>query len=146
VSGKEEGSGVSRARSLVAGAAAAAVLGATAGAATATTDAATATYSLRATSRCLAAHGAIVGRVRPLDSRLRSLRDLAQRTSIQAEYKTGRVGLAFGTSESGAKLLVELLTVPKDPLRYVLVRRANVVLMYRTKHKAAFRSAQACLR
>jgi len=103
-------------------------------------------YSLDATSRCLAKHGAKVGRLRPLDTRLRAMRDLAQKTSIQADFKKGRVGLAFATSESGAKLLVELLTVPRDPLKYVLVRKGNVVLMYRSAHKPAFTAATACLR
>ena len=101
-------------------------------------------YSLAGTSRCLVRHKAKVGAVVPSDRRLRALRDLAQRNSIQAVFDTGRVGLAFSRSESQAKLLVELLTVPKDP--YVLVRRANVVLMYKPAQKRAFTTTVACLR
>src|SRR5947209_19794784 len=110
----------------------------------ATTAATPPNYSLTLTSRCLVQHGAKVGRVRPLDTRLRALRDLAQRNSIQADFKTGRVGLAFSKSEADAKLLVELLTVPNDP--YVLVRRANVVLIYKRAQKRAFTTAVSCLR
>jgi hypothetical protein len=101
-------------------------------------------YSLSATSRCLLRQGATVGRIVPLDRRLRALRDLAQRNSIQAVFGKARVGIAFARSQSQAKLLVELLTVPKDP--YLLVRRANVVFLYKLAQKRAFTAAVSCLR
>jgi len=131
-------------RAVVCATAAAAVLGATAASAPATTERAAAVYSLGATSRCLAAHGAKVGVVRPRDTRLRQLHDLAQKTSIEADFKSGRVGIAFSKSESDARLLLELLVVPKDPYR--VVAKANAVLMYKPLHRKAYAVALACLR
>lgn len=101
-------------------------------------------YSLAATTRCLEANGASVARLRPLDTQLRQLRDLAQRTSREARFGGQSVGLAFVESESGATLLVELLTVPNT--RYRLDRRRNVVLMYRPQARAAHDRAVGCLR
>lgn len=121
--------------------AAAVIAGGIASGATGTTPP---TYSLSATSKCLARHGAKVGPVKPRDSRLRALRDLAQRNSIEADFKAGRVGIAFSKSTDDAKLLVELLTVPKDPYR--LVRRNNAVLLYKPKDRAAYSVAVACLK
>ena len=100
-------------------------------------------YTLTATSRCLKRRGAKVGPVRPRDSRLRQLHDLAQRNSIEADFAFGRVGLAFSKTVDDAKLLVELLTVPKDPYR--LVRRGNAVLLYRPTHRRAYAAVLACL-
>jgi hypothetical protein len=82
--------------------------------------------------------------VKPRDSRLRALRDLAQRTSLEADFKSGRVGIAFSKSAADAKLLFELLTVPKDPYR--LVRRNNAVLMYKPAHRRAFNVTVGCLK
>jgi hypothetical protein len=128
--------------SLAVVAALAAGCGGTSGASTKT--AAAPIYSLGPTKTCLVKRGAKVGRVKPLDTRLRAFRDLAQRNSIQADFKTGRVGIAFVKSEADASLLVELLTVPRDP--YKLVRRSNAVLLYKPAHKRAFTAAAACLR
>lgn len=101
-------------------------------------------YSLSASTRCLEARGASVARVRPLDTHLRRLRDLAQRTSREARVGKQSVGLAFARSEAGAELLVELLTVPN--MTYRLAQRSNVVLMYKPASRAALADAVACLR
>jgi hypothetical protein len=47
-------------------------------------------------------------------------------------------------SEGTAKVLADLLTVPRDPFR-VVVRR-NAILMYRPADRAAFTLAAGCLR
>src|SRR6266540_3472901 len=86
-------------------------------------------FSLEATSRCLVRRDAKVGRVLPSDQRLRALRDLAQRTSIQVKLPTGLVGIAFSKTASDARLLAELLVVPKDPYRIAV--RGNALLMYK---------------
>jgi hypothetical protein len=88
--------------------------------------------------------GAKVGAVKPRDARLRQLHDLAQKNSLEANFKSGRVGFAVSKSESDARLLAELLAVPRDP--YKLVRKANVVLMYRPAHRKAYTLTVACLR
>ena len=105
---------------------------------------ASAHYTLGATKRCLVAHGATVAPVRPVDSRLRQLHDLAQKNSIQAVSKVGRAGLAFTKSDSDAKLLVELLVVPKDTYR--VVAKANAVLMVKKTQPKAYTLAVGCLR
>ena len=126
----------------------AAALAAGCGSATATTATSKETrpprqYLLATTSACLKRHGATVGRVRPRDSQLKQLHDLAQRNSIEADYESGRVGLAFSKTVDDAKLLVELLTIPKDPYR--LVRRGNVVLLYKPAHRRAYAAVLVCL-
>jgi hypothetical protein len=115
-----------------------------AGAPTATVTGKPVRYELGPTSRCLKQRGARVRSVQPQNSRLRSFRDLAQKNSIQAELRKGVVAIAFTTSANSAKLLVELLRVPKDPYR--IVRRENAVLMYRPAAKGAFTTAASCLR
>lgn len=106
--------------------------------------AAAARYSLSATTRCLEARGASVKPVRPLDSQLRQLRDLAQRTSREARLGRQSVGLAFTQSEANAELLVELLAVPNNAYR--VVQRRNVVLMYKLGSRAALADTVECLR
>ena len=105
---------------------------------------AAAPYSLRATTQCLERRGAAVARVRPLDSSLRALRDLSQRTSREARFGQQSISLAFAKSDTGAALLVELLRRPRDPYRFD--RRRNVVLMYRPGTRAALADVVACLR
>lgn len=111
-----------------------------------TSPAVTKPYSLGATSRCLRRQGARVGRVAPADARLRAVRDLAQRTSIQAKVAGGGgvVALAFTKTAADGRLLLDLLRVANDPYR--LVRRHNVVLMYRPKAQRTFALALRCLR
>ena len=128
-------------RSLAVAAAAAVAVGC---GASASSEATSAHYTLAATKRCLVAHGAKVGPVRPHDARLRQLHDLAQKTSIEASIKSGRVGIAFSKSDSDARLLVELLVVPKDPYR--VVAKANAVLMYKPAQRKAYAAALSCLR
>ena len=101
-------------------------------------------YARRATVACLQARGAVVGPVRPANSRLRALRDLAQKTSVQAKIGTAVVGIAFGRSDSDALFLIELLSVPKDPLQ--LERQRNVVLLYPKTASAAHSAVVGCLR
>jgi hypothetical protein len=102
------------------------------------------TYAMAPTRRCLVKLGAVVGRVRASDARLRALRDLAQRNSFQAMLGGRTVAMAFGRDVAAAQLLVELLTVPRDPYR--LTRRANVVFLYRPRSRQAFSRAASCLR
>jgi hypothetical protein len=101
-------------------------------------------YSLGATTRCLEARGAVVEAIRPRDSRLRALRDLAQRTSQEARIGSKVVGLAFLPTAERAQLLVELLTVPRDPYR--VERRTNVVLLARPRDRGAAAIVVGCLR
>jgi hypothetical protein len=86
----------------------------------------------------------VVGPVRPSDTRLRALRDLAQKTSVQARVGRDVVGLAFTRTASEAQFLAELLEVQKDPYR--LSRRRNVVLLYRPAPSGARTAVGACLR
>ena len=82
--------------------------------------------------------------VRALDSQMRQLRDLAQRTSREVRIGTRSIGLAFTRTVGDATILVELLTVPNDVYR--IVRLRNVVLMYKPVARPAFAAASACLR
>jgi hypothetical protein len=101
-------------------------------------------YSLEATSRCLRRAGASVERVRPTDTRLQELHDLAQTTSRQAQARGGIVGFAIGRTEADALVLVDALAVPNDPYR--IVRRRNAVLMYKRSAADAYTIVAACLR
>jgi hypothetical protein len=76
--------------------------------------------------------------------RLRALRDLAQKTSIQARVKGAVVGLAITRSAAEASFLYELLQVPRDPLRLERVR--NVVLLSPKRPVAARLVVISCLR
>lgn len=129
-------------RSLLVAAAAVVVVGYGAGASSEASG--SANYTLTATKRCLVAHGAKVGPVRPVDSRLKQLHDLAQKNSIQADLAVGRAGLAFTKSDSDARLLVELLVVPKDAYR--VVAKSNAVLMVKRTQPKAYVLALSCLR
>jgi hypothetical protein len=97
-------------------------------------------YALGPTRRCLEAAGFAVAPVRPSDPRLRALRDLAQRTSLQAGRDGRTLGLAFGDAE----LLASLLEVPNDPYR--LEVRRNALLMYRPLAKREAAVLRSCLR
>ena len=101
-------------------------------------------HTLTATSRCLRAKGATIRRLRPLDPRLRAMRDLAQRTSHEVRVRGKIVGVAFQRDEADARLLLELLRVPNDPYR--LVRDGNVVVMSRKPDRAAHATVVGCLR
>lgn len=114
-----------------------------AGTGAATTPTPAPNFTLSATRRCLAAHGATVTNVRPTDSRLKAFRDLAQRNSLEAGTARGSVAIAFATSDGNAELLAELLRVPKDSYRIVV--RRNVVL-YARKRSRAVTTGLACLR
>lgn len=102
-------------------------------------------YSLEPTKRCLVDRGLAVSEVHPADDRLQALRDLAQRNSVQVGTGDDVVGIVFAASRSGAHLLAELLTVPDDN-RYRIVTNENVVLVYRQRAEATFRSSTECLR
>jgi hypothetical protein len=101
-------------------------------------------YALRASTVCLQHRGAVVGRVIATNRRLRALRDLAQKTSRQARLGKVVVGMAFTRSTSDASFLVELLSVPRDPLR--LEQRRNVVLLSPKSPTRARLLVLACLR
>ncbi len=101
-------------------------------------------YSLAATVACLQSRGAVVARVRPVDTRLRALRDLAQRISRVARVGSGTLGFAVARDSGQAQVLAELLAVPDDPYRIAV--RGNVVLMYRPSSRRAFAVALSCLR
>jgi hypothetical protein len=101
-------------------------------------------YSLRASVTCLKQRGAIVTSVKPTNHRLRALRDIAQRTSVQIRIGRAVAGLAVGKSTSEGALLYELLQVPNDPLR--LERRRNVVLLSPTWARAARLTIIDCLK
>jgi hypothetical protein len=101
-------------------------------------------FTMSATSRCLARKGAKITPVPRTNPRLRALHDLAQRNSIQVRIAGRAVGVAFSKSESAARLLAELLQVPRDP--YHVVLRRNALLMFRTVDRTAFTAAAACLR
>lgn len=101
-------------------------------------------YSLVATSGCLRAKAATIGRLRPRDGRLRAMRDLAQRTSHEVRVRGTVVGVAFQRDEADARLLIELLIVPSDPYR--LVQAGNVVIMSRKTDRTAHAVVMGCLR
>jgi hypothetical protein len=101
-------------------------------------------YALTPTSRCLKGRGAKVGAVQPRNERLRAFRDFVQRKSFQAAVRGQVVALAFLDDPGRARIIADLLKVPNDPYR--LVRKGNVVLMYRPSAKAAFTTAVSCLR
>jgi hypothetical protein len=101
-------------------------------------------YSLNRSTACMAKRGAVVGRVVPTNRRLRALRDLAQKTSRQARLGKVVVGMAFARSTSDASFLVELLRVPKDPLR--LEQHRNVVLLSPETPTRARTLVLGCLR
>jgi hypothetical protein len=101
-------------------------------------------YSRTPTLACLRKKGAVVGRVVPVNNRMRALRDLAQKTSVQARVGKATIGLVFARSHSEAVLLVELLTVPRDP--YLLERHDNVVVLSPKTARAARSSVIGCLK
>jgi hypothetical protein len=101
-------------------------------------------FAQQATVACLKSHGAVVSRIRVTNRRLRALRDLAQKTSIQARVKGAVVGLAITRSAAEASFLYELLQVPRDPLRLERVR--NVVLLSPKRPVAARLVVISCLR
>jgi hypothetical protein len=100
-------------------------------------------YLRTATTACLIRRGAVVGRVRPTNARLRALRDLAQKNSMQVRFRGATVGIAFGRSTNDAGLLFELLQVPKDPLRLEQLR--NAVLLSPKRSTAARSAVLRCL-
>jgi hypothetical protein len=101
-------------------------------------------YALQRTVTCLKHRGAVVGRIIPTNRRLRALRDLAQKTSVQARLRGVVIGLAFARSTSSAGLLFELLTVPRDPLR--LEQQRNVILLSPKTARTAHATVVGCLR
>ena len=101
-------------------------------------------YRLAATVSCLKGRGLAIRTIDPADRRLRAMRDLAQKTSRQARSGKSVVAFVVGRSASNATLLVELLTVPKDPYR--LERKDNVVLLYKPTAVGLRSTVLACLR
>ena len=101
-------------------------------------------YLLGPTVACLKARRVAVTVIAPRDTRLRAMRDLAQRTSRQARSGRQVVGLAVGRTTNDATLLVELLRVPKDPYR--LERLGNAVLLYRPVAAQLRTIVRSCLR
>ena len=101
-------------------------------------------YSRSKTVACLTTRGATVQKIRPTDPRLRAIRDVAQRQSVEIRLKDARLAVAFGRNIAEAQLLVELLTVPSDPYR--IQRRGNVVILYRARDSRTFAIVARCLR
>ena len=101
-------------------------------------------YELPATVTCLRRRGADVGTVSGADATIRSLRDLAQRTSRSITLRGETAWLAVGKSIADAQLLTELLALPGQP--YAVARHGNAVVVRRTGQLATSRAAVACLR
>lgn len=99
-------------------------------------------YPLAPTLACLRRHGLIAEPLRPLDSHLRALRDLAHRRAFQIRVGDDFVAMAFGTHVANGELLEELLTVPANP--YLVERRGNLVIVRRAHAPSAYRAALAC--
>ena len=127
-----------------AGAAAVLVLGLGAAAAQGAPKGTQTPYAEQATVACLKHRGAVVGRIIPTNRRHRAMRDLAQKTSVQAKLRGVVIGLAFSRSTSSAGLLFELLTVPRDPLR--LEQQRNVILLSPKTATRARATVVGCLR
>ena len=134
-----------RAAAVVATLACCAVLSSTATAAAVhTVEAArTAVYRKTPTVSCLRRANVAVTAIRPLDRRLRALRDLAQTTSWQASSGGRVVGVSINRTANDAAFLVELLRVPNTPYR--LERRANAVLVYLSSASTLATRVRSCL-
>lgn len=102
-----------------------------------------ATYSLPRTRACLLRRGATMTTRRASDRWLRSLRDLAQKTSFGARVGRAVVGIAFTRGASHAELLVELLRAPANPYR--IVRRGNAVVLVKPGARVALVTVTRCL-
>lgn len=101
-------------------------------------------YELRPTVTCLRRRGAVVGRVSGDDATLRSIRDLAQRTSRSVTLRGETAWLAVGKSVAEAQLLIELLALPGQP--YDVARHGNAVVIRRSGSVTTSKAAVACLR
>lgn len=102
-------------------------------------------FALGPTVSCLRRRGAKVTRVPASDATLRSLRDLAQRTSRQVTRQGETAWFALSGNVAGAELLLELLTQPEQ--RYALAREGNAVVVRPTgSPRALSRVVVACLR
>ena len=108
-----------------------------------TTASASTLYELAPTRRCLEARGAVVRRLDAGEGRLRTLRDLAQRTSYEVRLDGARIGLALTRRAADARLLVMLLRIPGDAYR--LERRRNAVLMYLSADRLRGATVRDCL-
>jgi hypothetical protein len=101
-------------------------------------------YAVGATAACLKQRGGVVGRVQPTNRGLRTLRDIAQKNSIQVRVRGVVVGLAFGNSTSAAALLSELLRDPNIQLQVDQLR--NVVVLSPRSAVAVRSTVFGCLR
>lgn len=101
-------------------------------------------YELPATVACLRQRGAKVRGVAGTDATLRSLRDLAQRTSRSVTLRGETAWLAVGGSVAEAQLLTDLLALPGQP--YAVSRHGNAVVMRRVGKLQTSKTAVACLR
>jgi hypothetical protein len=99
--------------------------------------------SRRPVIACLVRAGGRVGPVVPADARLRALRDLAQKTSMQVRIRGVVVGLAFQPDAASAGLLAELLRVPRDP--YHLNRRGTVIVLAPRRAPSVHTTVLACV-
>ena len=91
-------------------------------------------YSRTSVAHCLAARGRLTS-VPRTDSMMRSLHDLAQRTSFVAHVGRSQVGVAVVQSKANAELLAELLTAPGSGYR--VVQKGNAVLVFRSSKPTA---------
>jgi hypothetical protein len=106
-------------------------------------DPAAAPFEQRRTLACLRATGTSVKPLEATDPELRALRDLAQRKAFRVQASGRRLALAFGRDVAGGQLLEELVTVPNSS--YAVVRRGNVVVLYRRGEPAALAVLADCV-
>lgn len=101
-------------------------------------------YRKAPTVACLRQEGVAIAPIKPIDRRLRALRDLAQKTSWQARKGSAVVGASLSRNADDAQFLLELLRVPRD--RYRLVARGNAVLLYLPAASGLAAVVRGCLR
>ena len=101
-------------------------------------------YRKAPTVSCLRQKGIVVAAIKPVDRRLRALRDLAQKTSWQAKKGSRVVGASINRSVDDARFLLDLLRVPND--RYRLDSRGNAVLLYLPAASSLATVVRGCLR
>jgi hypothetical protein len=75
---------------------------------------------------------------------MRALRDAAQRYAREVRLRKTVLGIAVLPSDGQAKIIAELLVVPRNPFRIVV--RRNAIVMYPKGARAAFDISAACLK
>ena len=101
-------------------------------------------YSLARSVACIRTHGATVTKVPRRDAARRQLADVAQRNSRQVHIGRWRIGIAFARDVAGARLLTEVLYMPRSG--YVVRQKGTVVLLYKPTDRPAVARITPCLR